>query len=53
MNPLQPRANDQFDPFEPHPELDGVDFDTSNVDWTKDADPFGIFAARGMPPPRP
>ncbi|KAL7627940.1 hypothetical protein AAE478_002135 [Parahypoxylon ruwenzoriense] len=52
MNPLQPRADHRFNPFEPHPELDDLDdFDTSNVDWNNDSDPFGIFAAKGVGAP--
>ncbi|KAM0817759.1 hypothetical protein AB5N19_03566 [Seiridium cardinale] len=53
MNPLQPSLNHQFDPFEPHPELDDVDIpDPSSVDWVNNGDPFGIFSARGMRPPK-
>ncbi|KAI0533533.1 hypothetical protein GGR58DRAFT_486103 [Xylaria digitata] len=53
MNPLQPRANHQFNPFEPHPELDGVDVpDLNDVDWVGNSDPFGIFSSRGMAPPK-
>ncbi|KAI5919459.1 hypothetical protein F4810DRAFT_505420 [Camillea tinctor] len=50
MNPLQRAVNHQFNPFEPHPELDSVD-DIENVDWSNNADPFGFFSSRGMPPP--
>ncbi|KAI1108569.1 hypothetical protein F5Y14DRAFT_74617 [Nemania sp. NC0429] len=50
MNPLQPRTNHQFNPFEPHPELDGIDM-PDDIDWGGNSDPFGIFAARGMLPP--
>ncbi len=53
MNPLLPRANHQFNPFEPHPELDDVDvshFD--NKDWNNDSDPFGIFSSQGMAAPK-
>ncbi|KAI0869427.1 hypothetical protein GGS24DRAFT_163939 [Hypoxylon argillaceum] len=53
MNPLQPLANHQFNPFEPHPELDGVEGpDPSDVDWVGNSDPFGMFASRGMAPPK-
>ncbi|KAF2966549.1 hypothetical protein GQX73_g7027 [Xylaria multiplex] len=53
MNPLLPRANHQFNPFEPHPELDGVDIpDLRDVDWVGNSDPFGIFASRGMAAPK-
>lgn len=53
MNPLLPLANHQFNPFEPHPELDGVGMpDPSHVDWANNSDPFGIFASRGMAPPK-
>ncbi|KAI4869994.1 hypothetical protein F4820DRAFT_443476 [Hypoxylon rubiginosum] len=51
MNPLQPRANHQFNPFEPHPELDGVEVPDPG-DWVSNSDPFGMFAARGMAPPK-
>ncbi|KAJ8119200.1 hypothetical protein ONZ43_g3808 [Nemania bipapillata] len=53
MNPLQPQASHQFNPFEPHPELDGVEApDLGDSDWVSNSDPFGIFASRGMAPPR-
>ncbi|KAI1275802.1 hypothetical protein F5Y07DRAFT_166175 [Xylaria sp. FL0933] len=53
MNPLQPLVNHQFNPFEPHPELDDVDVpDPSSVDWVNNSDPFGMFASRGMAPPK-
>ncbi|KAI2618753.1 hypothetical protein GGR54DRAFT_604445 [Hypoxylon sp. NC1633] len=53
MNPLQPLANHQFDPFEPHPELDGVELpDMGGGDWMNNSDAFGIFAKRGMAPPK-
>ncbi|KAI0380602.1 hypothetical protein F5Y04DRAFT_95178 [Hypomontagnella monticulosa] len=53
MNPLQPLANHQFNPFEPHPELDGVEVpDPGDMDWMSNSDPFGIFASRGMAPPK-
>lgn len=52
MNPLQPLANHQFNPFEPHPELDGVETpDFGQIDWSKNSDPFGIYAGRGIAPP--
>ncbi|RYC62729.1 hypothetical protein CHU98_g3466 [Xylaria longipes] len=50
MNPLQPPANHQFNPFEPHPELDGVE--VPDIDWVGNSDPFGMFACRGMAPPK-
>ncbi|KAI0444142.1 hypothetical protein F4803DRAFT_512780 [Xylaria telfairii] len=53
MNPLHPRANHQFNPFEPHPELDGIEApDLHDTDWVHNSDPFGIFASRGMAPPK-
>ncbi|KAI1127038.1 hypothetical protein F5Y10DRAFT_243534 [Nemania abortiva] len=52
MNPLQSLANHQFNPFEPHPELDGVEVpDPGGIDWSSNSDPFGIFASRGMAAP--
>ncbi|KAI0204890.1 hypothetical protein F4808DRAFT_448528 [Astrocystis sublimbata] len=51
MNPLQPRASHQFNPFEPHPELDDVEV-PNDVDWVSNSDPFGIFSSRGMAPPK-
>ncbi|KAI1199819.1 hypothetical protein F5X97DRAFT_295493 [Nemania serpens] len=50
MNPLQPRTNHQFNPFEPHPELDDVEV-PDDIDWVSNSDPFGIFSSRGMAPP--
>ncbi|KAI1364590.1 hypothetical protein F5Y08DRAFT_328581 [Xylaria arbuscula] len=50
MNPLLPLADHQFNPFEPHPELDGVE--VPDVDWVNNSDPFGIFASRGMAAPK-
>lgn len=52
MNSSQSRANHQFDPFAPHPELDDVDLDVDGIDWANNSDPFGIFSARGLGPPR-
>ncbi|KAI2635615.1 hypothetical protein GGS26DRAFT_506091 [Hypomontagnella submonticulosa] len=53
MNPLQGLTNHQFNPFEPHPELDGVEVPgLDNTNWVSNSDPFGIFASRGMAPPR-
>ncbi|KAI0896191.1 hypothetical protein F4806DRAFT_502516 [Annulohypoxylon nitens] len=52
MNFLQPRTNHQFNPFEPHPELDDIPDDAfDGVDFGTNSDPFGMFAARGMAPP--
>ncbi|XDG02516.1 hypothetical protein ABKA04_002131 [Annulohypoxylon sp. FPYF3050] len=52
MNFLQPRTNHQFNPFEPHPELDDIPDDAfDGVDFGTNSDPFGIFTARGMAPP--
>ncbi|ETS86949.1 hypothetical protein PFICI_00777 [Pestalotiopsis fici W106-1] len=50
MNPLRPMNNHQFNPFEPHPELDDIDV-PDDVDYVNNTDPFGIFAARGMGAP--
>lgn len=50
MNPLLPLANHQFNPFEPHPELDDVE--VPDVDWVNNSDPFGLFASRGMAAPK-
>ncbi|KAJ3579646.1 hypothetical protein NPX13_g909 [Xylaria arbuscula] len=50
MNPLLPLADHQFNPFEPHPELDGVE--VPDVDWVNNSDPFGIFTSRGMAAPK-
>ncbi|GAB0137855.1 hypothetical protein EsDP_00006108 [Epichloe bromicola] len=53
MNPLQPRTNFQFDPFEPHPELDNVDIsEFENADWNSNSDPFGFFSRKGLSPPK-
>ncbi|KAI0545396.1 hypothetical protein F4679DRAFT_561204 [Xylaria curta] len=51
MNPLRPQVNHQFNPFEPHPELDGVEV-PDDIDWVSNSDPFGVFASRGMAPPK-
>ncbi|KAH9986731.1 hypothetical protein F4779DRAFT_304859 [Xylariaceae sp. FL0662B] len=54
MNFLQPRADHRFNPFEPHPELDGLDDlggSSDDVDWNNNSDAFGLFAANGMAPP--
>jgi hypothetical protein len=50
MNPLRPITNHQFNPSEPHPELDDVDI-PDDIDFANNTDPFGIFAARGMGAP--
>ncbi|KAJ8129257.1 hypothetical protein O1611_g4371 [Lasiodiplodia mahajangana] len=51
MNPLRPLASHQFNPFEPHPELDGVEV-PNEVNWSSNSDPFGVFASRGMAAPK-
>ncbi|KAI1744849.1 hypothetical protein F4680DRAFT_168412 [Xylaria scruposa] len=51
MNPFRPQVNHQFNPFEPHPELDGVEV-PDDIDWVSNSDPFGVFASRGMAPPK-
>ncbi|KAI0096982.1 hypothetical protein GGR51DRAFT_542202 [Nemania sp. FL0031] len=50
MNPLRSLTNHQFDPFKPHPELDGVE--VPEINWSNNSDPFGMFASRGMAPPK-
>ncbi|KAK3689894.1 hypothetical protein B0T22DRAFT_499480 [Podospora appendiculata] len=53
MNPLLPLANHQFNPFEPHPELDGVDVgDLQSKDWSNGSHPFGVFSSKGMAAPQ-
>ncbi|KAI0142823.1 hypothetical protein GGR57DRAFT_375880 [Xylariaceae sp. FL1272] len=53
MNPLQPRQNHQFNPFEPHPELDDLEMpDLDGMDWLNNSDPMGMFASRGMAAPK-
>ncbi|KAI1779421.1 hypothetical protein F4818DRAFT_140310 [Hypoxylon cercidicola] len=53
MNPLRPLAYHQFNPFEPHPELDGVEMpDPGDLDWVSNSDPFGIFTSRGIAAPK-
>ncbi|KAI1359476.1 hypothetical protein F5Y08DRAFT_319602 [Xylaria arbuscula] len=50
MNPLQPRANFQFNPFEPLPGLDNIE--SPKADYVNDSDAWGMFAARGLAPPK-
>jgi len=53
MDPLQPRADHRFDPFEPHPELDGIDTSHfQDTDWNNNSDAFGMFAAQGLAAPK-
>ncbi|KAI1324845.1 hypothetical protein F5Y16DRAFT_423508 [Xylariaceae sp. FL0255] len=50
MDQLQPGVNHHSNPFKPHPELGNVKMPTA--DYANDSDAFGIFAARGMAPPK-
>ncbi|UKZ74935.1 hypothetical protein TrVFT333_002605 [Trichoderma virens FT-333] len=51
MSLLQPRTDHRFDSSEEHPELDGVKI-PDDIDWNNDTDPFGLYASRGLPPPK-
>ncbi|EFX05786.1 hypothetical protein CMQ_3855 [Grosmannia clavigera kw1407] len=49
MNPLQPRTNHQFDPFEPHPELDNVDLSSlQGEDWSNPTNFLKMMTPNGM-----
>lgn len=49
MNPLQPQANHQLNPFEPHPELDNVDISAlQDEDWSNPQNFLKMITPNGI-----